>query len=366
MSKGFVTSVEVARLAGVSRATVSRCFSHSHIVSPELRARVQAAADQLGYRVNRLAQNLQTERSNIVGVIGTHLERPYTAVQLADLSAALMQVDLQCLLMNPTGRESDLVRPIQMMLEYRVRAMIILSGAPPQDLVDECIRNDVRVILINRPSSSALAYVIEVDALGGGRMAAKRLLREQRKRFAVIQSGSKTPAKLNRARGFQEVIRAAGHSAILWTEGESCYSTGVQAAHALLTKHQPDGVFCVTDEIGLGFIDTARHELGMSIPQDFSLIAFDDVAQAGWSAYQMTTITQPVPALTHAVLRVLGAVPAPRADGSDAPVDSNQPTQPSDDTDIRLQTIKVHLTERQTTLPLAALSLENSAARMID
>ena len=140
------------------------------------------------------------------------------------------------------------------------------------------------------------------------------------------------------------MIRAAGHSAILWTEGESCYSTGVQAAHALLTKNQPDGVFCVTDEIGLGFIDTARHELGMSIPQDFSLIAFDDVAQAGWSAYQMTTITQPVPALTHAVLRVLGAVPAPRADGSDAPVDSNQPTQPSDDTDIRLQTIKVHLT----------------------
>ena len=53
MSNGFVTSVEVARLAGVSRATVSRCFSHSHIVSPEMRARVQAAADQLGYRVNR-------------------------------------------------------------------------------------------------------------------------------------------------------------------------------------------------------------------------------------------------------------------------------------------------------------------------
>ncbi|MFC6491162.1 LacI family DNA-binding transcriptional regulator [Nitratireductor sp. GCM10026969] len=305
MRRGFVRALDVALHAGVSRSAVSRCFTPGASVSDAVRLRVEASARALGYRVNRLAQTLHTERSSLVGVVGSNLANPYLAVQLADLTAALVEEDLQCLLMNASGDGKDLRRSLQLLLEYRVRAVVVLSGAPHHSLVRECLDNGVRVVLINRTVDSALADIIAFDAEQGGRLAAERLIADGRRRVAVVQSASKTLSKRQRAEAFRARMAEAGVEVVTWTRGGNSYAAGEEAARALLGQGGIDGVFCVTDELGLGFLNAARHALARRIPEEMSLIAFDDVPQAAWSSHAMTTIRQPVAELNRAVIEAL-------------------------------------------------------------
>src|SRR5215213_4710559 len=99
-ARNFVTAEDVARLAGVSRSAVSRTFTPGASVSPDVRQRVQEAAKVLGYRVNRLARSLISDRSNLVGVVGSNLSTPFMARQLDQLSQALLKRSMQCLLLN--------------------------------------------------------------------------------------------------------------------------------------------------------------------------------------------------------------------------------------------------------------------------
>ena len=101
----------------------------------------------------------------------------------------------------------------------------------------------------------------------------------------------------------------------VWQEGPTDYATGREAALALLADDAIDGVFCVTDLIALGFLDAARLDRGRRVPDDLSVIGFDDIPQAGWSAYQLTTFRQPVRLLTDAVMKVIRQ----RAETPDSP-----------------------------------------------
>jgi DNA-binding LacI/PurR family transcriptional regulator len=98
--RSFVTAEDVARLAGVSRSAVSRTFTPGASVSPDVKLRVQEAAKSLGYRVNRLAQSLISDQSNLVGVVSANLSLPFMARQLDELSRALLKRGMQCLLLN--------------------------------------------------------------------------------------------------------------------------------------------------------------------------------------------------------------------------------------------------------------------------
>lgn len=91
----------------------------------------------------------------------------------------------------------------------------------------------------------------------------------------------------------------------IWREGPTDYSTGRDAALAMLTKQTIDGAFCVTDLIALGFLDAARLDRGRRVPDDLSIIGFDDIPQAAWSAYQLTTFRQPVVMLTDQVMEII-------------------------------------------------------------
>ncbi|EIM28797.1 LacI family DNA-binding transcriptional regulator [Microvirga lotononidis] len=303
-TRSFVTSEDVARLAGVSRSAVSRTFTPGASVSADVRHRVQEAAKTLGYRVNRLARSLISDQSNLVGVVGANLSLPFMARQLDELSRELLKRGMQCLLLNAAEAEQGIAPLIELILEFRVRAIVVMSGSPPSSIIDECMANGVRVILVNRQADDTEADTIISDDLSGARLAAERLLRAGCGRIGVVGSGVRTPTQIRRRGAFVDRVREAGIEPAVWASGGTAYETGMDAARGLLSTHDLDGVFCVTDLMALGFLDGAR-EMGRRVPDDLSIIGFDDIQQSAWAAYRLTTIRQSMSDLTDSVLAAI-------------------------------------------------------------
>ncbi|MET3598220.1 LacI family DNA-binding transcriptional regulator [Martelella mangrovi] len=314
MADKFVSASDVARRAGVSRSAVSRTFTEGASVAPKTRARVMKAAEELGYRVNLLARTLHKPRSDLVGLVGANLSNPYISAQVDALTAALHGNGLQCMLLNLAGAEEDVENALAKLLEYRVRTVVLLSGAVPDTLVRLAAANGTRLVLINRPLPDNIGRVdqIEADSAAGGALAAERLIAAGCRNVAVVLSASRTSAKLARAEAFIRVMAENGIPVTEWSQGRNTYETGIEAAHGLLSAPGIDGVFGVTDEIALGVMNTARHELGLCVPDDVSVIGFDDAPISDWSSHRLTTIRQSLSSLTQATLKAItGPASAP-------------------------------------------------------
>lgn len=303
--RAFVTAADVARRAGVSRSAVSRTFTPGASVSHEARRRILKAATHLGYRVNRLAQSLNQARSNVIGLVGTNLQQPFHAELLATLSAALLADGFQCMLLNAANAGRDIGAVMARVLEYRVAAIVVMSGTPPARIVEECLDNGVPVVLINKLLPKLPVDTVVADHAAGGRQAAQHLLDAGCRHLAIVSSAAHTASLMGRINGFQAQVALHGASVRLWQQGPTDYSSGREAALALLADDQIDGVFCVTDLLALGFLDAARTECGRRVPDSLSVIGFDDIPQSAWSAYRLTTFRQPVRALTRAVMAAI-------------------------------------------------------------
>ena len=304
--RAFVTAADVAKRAGVSRSAVSRAFTPGASVSVEARTRIFEVADRLGYRVNRLAQSLNQSRSNIIGLVGTELQQPFHAALLAGLSSALIAEGFQCMLLNAANTQREIGALIARVLEYRVFAIVVMTGTPPARIVEECLDNGVSVILVNKLLPGLAVDTVVADHEFGGRIAAEKLLAAGCKRLAVVSSAARTASLTGRVEAFRAGISAARAPLQVWQEGSATdYCTGRDAALGLLAHANIDGVFCVTDLLALGFLDAARTERGRRIPDDLSVIGFDDIPQAAWDAYRLTTFRQPVGELTHAVVNAV-------------------------------------------------------------
>lgn len=326
MARGFVTAEEVAKRAGVSRSAVSRTFTPGASVSQSVRRKVLKAARELGYRVNRLAQGLNNDRSNLIGVVGTNLSAPFISKQLDLLSIGLLRRGLQCLLLNAADARKDIAPLIELLFEFRAQAIVVLSGEPPSSIVDECIANGVRLILVNQRLDRTDTNMVLSDDSRGADLAALRLIAAKCRKVAVVSSGSQTPAQVRRATAFTQRMQTAGIEVIAWSDGPTSYESGYQAGCDLLRDKRIDGAFCVTDLLALGFLDAARIEMQRRVPQDVSVVGFDDIPQAGWKSYELTTIAQSLSALTDNVLVALG----------------------SDEPATRLQVVPVSMIERKT------------------
>ena len=152
-----VTSFDVARHAGVSRAAVSRAFTPDASVSAETREKVHKAAKELGYRVNYLARSLINQRSDFVGVVAAGLDNPFRNQQIEHLARALLARNFRPVLL-PTSPDKDTSDVIGQLLHYSVSGVIVTSDAPPSSLCEECADYGVPIV-INKgddiPSSTA-------------------------------------------------------------------------------------------------------------------------------------------------------------------------------------------------------------------
>jgi DNA-binding LacI/PurR family transcriptional regulator len=307
--------VQVAKLAGVSQATVSRVFTVGARVSTERRSRVLSAAKKLGYRPNVLARSLTRQSTNIIGIVMFRFTNPFYASLLKEFSRRLQAKGYWTLLLNSEGDEvADIALPTA--LQYQVDGIIITSATLSSTLAEECDRIGTPVVLFNRYSTDSKVNAVCGDNFGAGRMVADALIDAGYTRFAYITGEENTSTSRDRERGFRERLRERRFELDLRDVGNFIYEDGYAAANRLLRRtDRPDAIFCANDLTAMAVFDVATGELGIRVPEELSIVGYDDISMASWPRYQLTTVCQPLEEMVAATIEsLMHAIENPQAE----------------------------------------------------
>jgi DNA-binding LacI/PurR family transcriptional regulator len=303
--RSFVSAKTVAERAGVSRSAVSRTFTDGASVSPKTREKVIKAAEDLGYHVNHLARQLR-ERSNIVCLIVSDLTTPIRVGMVDVLTRELQAVGKITVVLNTEADEESVSRALKLTLHYRADATVVLSATPSFSLIETALANGQDVVLINRNDRTQGSHNLSIDNATAAREAYFLLRRAGCKHLGVVVSSTRTASLVERERVFVEAARADGLNVTVGEAGPTGYRSGFNVARRVFARSgAPDGVFCVTDLLALGFMDAARNEFGLRIPEDLCVVGFDNIEQAGWDSYQLTTFEQPLEEMGRLVVDLL-------------------------------------------------------------
>lgn len=305
MPRNAVTSGDVARLARVSQSAVSRTFSPGGSVSPEMRARVLAAAQQLGYRPNQLARAMISGRSGLIALLVAYLDNHFYPQVLEMLSRALQNRGYQVLLfMTDRGRQ-DMV--VQRMLQYQVEGIVMASATLSSSLARECAKTGVPVVLFNRTVPALPASSVTSDNIEGGRLVGRLLAQAGHRRIAFVAGQEDSSTSRDREGGFTRGLAECGAGVFARAVGGYTREGAAQAVHALFggAGERPDAVFVVNDHMAFVAMDLLRAQYGLRVPEDVSVVGYDDVPEAGWAAYDLTTVAQPGAEMVEATVAML-------------------------------------------------------------
>ena len=301
-----VTSVDVAKHAGVSRSAVSRTFTPNASVSADTREKVLKSAAQLGYRVNKLASSLTNNRSDLVGIVASNIDNPFRIKQIEALSRELMRHNLKPILLVVEGSE-DLSRIIGMLLEYNVSGVIVTSDTPPQSICEECVALGVPMVLVNKAQSNVAVDRVLLDNEKSGKLAAQELYDTGCRTMAIVTTEQPSYSLRVRTESFVSHCDALGIKKVTFFRGEQQdYQGGQRAGQQLQSSHESiQGVFCVSDYLALGFMDQLRMVAGNPSLSALKIVSCDDIAQASWPIYDLSTIRQDTTILAQNVVSVL-------------------------------------------------------------
>lgn len=286
-----VTSFDVARQAGVSRAAVSRTFTPDASVSPQTREKVHKAAKELGYRINYLARSLTNQRSDLVGVVVAGFDNPFRTLQIEQIARALLARNFRPVLL-PTSKGTDTSDVIGQLLHYAVSGVVVTSDAPPSSLCEECANDGVPIVLINKGDDIPLVDRVVSDDKTAGQMAATHLIEGGARRPAVIGATNVSYTARRRVEAFLARCRAMGVAADILPIEINDYQHGFEGA-AQLQGTNIDALFCVNDYLACGVIDRLNRERPLRRASPVKIIGHDDIPQANWAAYDLTTFLQP-------------------------------------------------------------------------
>lgn len=302
-----VTSIDVARLAQVSQSAVSRTYTPGASVSDTTRQKVESAARKLGYRPNAIARTLITRRSRIIGVVMSYLENQFYPVVLEKLSQRLQRDGYHVLLFIADTRQTDAV--LAEILQYQVDGMVMASTAMSSALAMRCEEAGIPVVLFNRTSrTSENTSSVTTDNYQGGFLAGQYLGRTGHQRVAFVAGLEDTSTNQERERGFRDGLAESGQMCFARAVGNYDFEDAKAAARSLFSvtaAQRPDAVFVANDHMAIAVMDTLRIEMGLRIPQDVSVVGFDNVKQAEWGSYQLSSVVQDADAMIEATAGLL-------------------------------------------------------------
>jgi DNA-binding LacI/PurR family transcriptional regulator len=303
MGKIFVSAQEVAERAGVSRSAVSRTFTAGASVSSETRRKVLEAADALGYHVNHLARGLMRDDSGIVCLIVSEISTPYRSMLMRALTQRLQWAGKIAMLINTDRSDGSVDQALRQAIRYRADASIILSGLPDKSITQLCLKSGQRLALINRDDDQEGPLKVNLDDAAAAKRILTAFVRAGCRKLAFANSEAGTPSLMAREHGFVGAAKEMGLDVTVARYGHTGYQAGTVLAQRLLTlPERPDAVFCATDLLACGFMDAARHQFSISIPDELCVAGFDDIEQASWSSYSLTTFAQPVDEIAKATV----------------------------------------------------------------
>jgi len=269
-------------------------------VSEATRQKVLQAAEELGYQVNHLARGLMRNESGIVCLIVSDVATPYRSTLLRELTLQLQLAGKVAMLINTDRSDGSVNRALEQAIRYRADASVILSGLPDKSITQLCLRSGQRLVLINRDEDQSGPLHINLDDREAAGRVVTAFVRAGCTRLAFANSEAGTPSLMAREEGFIAAAKEQGLDVVVERYGSTGYEAGRIVAQRLLTrKDRPDAVFCATDLVACGLMDAARHQFSLSIPQQLCVVGFDDIEQASWSSYRLTTFSQPIEAIAR-------------------------------------------------------------------
>jgi DNA-binding LacI/PurR family transcriptional regulator len=300
-----VTATDVARRAGVSQSAVSRAFTPGASIAEDTRRKVEEAARALGYRPNAIARSLTTRRSRIIGVAAAYLQNQFYPEVLEAMSRGLRARGYQLLLLMPEhGRHADPL--LEEVMAWQVDGLILASTTLSSALADQCRAAGIPVLLFNRTSRAANVSSVTGENFQGGRRIAAFLAAGGHRRFGYVAGIENSSTSRDRERGFSTWLAEHGLAVPLRAVGHYNLDAAAAAARSLLARQdRPDAIFCANDHMAVAVADVARHEFGLRIPEDLSLIGFDDTAPARWPSYSLTSFSQPLQPMVDATVAMV-------------------------------------------------------------
>ena len=298
----------VAAEAGVSRATVSRVINGSPKVSPEVRALVEAAVARLGYVPNRAARSLVTRRTDSVALVVSEPETkvftaPLLAAMVRSLGQALGDADIQLILMMVRA-DHERARLTGYLLGGHVDGVILMSLHEGDQLPRILRDSGIPVVQSARSNSVPLPFV-DVDNVHGARLAVRHLVAIGRRRIATIAGPADMVAGVDRLDGFRAELAVNSLPDHRVAFGDFSQSSGEQAMTALLANYPDlDAVFCASDLMAAGALRALRRH-DRRIPEDVALVGYDDLDVALLTEPPLSTVSQPVEDMAHAMVEML-------------------------------------------------------------
>lgn len=308
----YPSSSDVARLAGVSQSAVSRAFSEGKSISPETSRKVFAAAKKLGYSPNFIVRILLKHRSHLVAIVINGTDNPFYAMALEEFTRGLQHAGYHALLVH-VARHHALDGVVPRLASYRVDA--IVSALPVLSLETARAFAHFRIPTVSFNTAIKTRWVTSVccDNAGGAAGIADVFVRRGARSFAFVAGSQSSHASDERLRGYRERLAHHGFSRVETAAGDYRYEGGRDAVLALRARGTlPEAIFCANDLMAMGALDALRREVGLRVPEDVLIAGFDDVPEATWRAYRLTTVVQDVPAMVAQALSILQSMVSSR------------------------------------------------------
>jgi DNA-binding LacI/PurR family transcriptional regulator len=289
-----VTLKEVAELAGVSRSAVSRTFTAGASVSARTREKVEKAAKTLGYKPSLIARSLATRRTKLIGLVADNFRNP-AFLEVFDLfTSELQSRGFRPLLVNLAGETSP-EKSVDLLRQYSVDGVIVATSTLPSSFAHAFQAAGIPVIhTFGKYQADAHVHVVGIDNVSCGAIAARTFAERGYRRVALLAGPRTATSTQDRATGFFNRAEQLGLEVTRTCYAATySYQAGRDAMDELLSQGHVDAVFCGDDLICIGAMDAAR-VAGRTIPDDIGFLGFNDISMAGWDAYALTTIRQPI------------------------------------------------------------------------
>ncbi len=292
----MTTIYDIARMAGVSVATVSRHLNGTAAVSPGTAARIQAAIESTGFALNRAASSLTTGRTGLLGFLTSDIINPFTAEVGHAMTEEAGELGFSLLTAITGGHE---VRFLQMLTELRRHSVDGVVVTPPQTArtvaaLTELVAAGTPLTTIGVDLVSAGAAFVSVDTYSGALAAVQHLIDLGHRRIGFL-GGPDHDSTPGRLRAYTEALTEASIpvQTALMMGGTLDRQGGAQAMEKLIQSRQPPtAVFAVNDVMALGALQAA-HANRLRVPDELSIVGFDDIAMASFASPPLTTVAQP-------------------------------------------------------------------------
>ena len=289
-----ITSAQVAKLAGVSQSAVSRVFTKGASASKTTVFKVKHAADTLGYRPNSLARAMVSGKSYIIGVIVAYLENQFYPEALERLSNSLQARGYHVLIFMAGKNMENIDHVVEEILDYQVDGIIAASVALSSTLSERCLAANIPIVLFNRSQDNPSMSFVTSDNYAGGIKVGKFLIESGHTKIGYIAGWKGASTQRDREAGLRSILNSYDLDIFKTEQGNFVGLEARLATQRMLMRQIPTAIFVANDHMAFSVMDTIRYELNLKIPEDISIVGYDNVPASSWLSYSLTTVDQPV------------------------------------------------------------------------